>query len=203
VIDRPGGKAAGPDGALEPGDRAARGREPRTVAALDLAGDEGGFPDPAPHAPALAVAREAGLRLTAHAGEDAGAASGRAAVETLGPERIGHGVRIEEDAELTDRVIAAGIALDMCPRSNVQTRAVESLARHPIDRLLRRGARVTISTDGRTLSATTVTAELARLRDAFGWGQAEIAACQRHAAAAAFVDERRREEILSRLASLP
>ncbi len=139
------------------------------VCALDLAGDEGNFPEAAPHILAFRAAREAGLRLTVHAGENAGAQSMREALDLLGAERIGHGVRIEEDPALVDRVAAESIALDMCPRSNVQTCAVASMVRHPIDRLLRRGLRVTVSTDGRTTSDTSVTAELERLRDQFGW----------------------------------
>lgn len=169
---------------------------PDRVCALDLAGDEGRFADCAPWVPAFAIAREAGLRLTAHAGENAGASSVRAALDLLGAERIGHGVRVEEDASLTARVIEERIALDMCPRSNVQTRAVASLEVHPIDRLLRRGAAVTVSTDARTLSDTTVTDELLRLHDQFGWGLEQMAACQRHAAEAAFATDDVRDAVL-------
>jgi adenosine deaminase len=169
------------------------------VCALDLAGDEAGFPLAAPHAPAFRLAREAGLHLTAHAGENAGAGSVREVLELLGAERIGHGVRIEEDPALVDEVALRRVALDMCPRSNVQTRAVGSLASHPADRLLKRGLRVTISTDGRTTSATTLTEEFERLRGQFGWGLAEFAACQRNAAEAAFVPPQAREALLARL----
>lgn len=169
------------------------------VCALDLAADEANFPHAAPYVAAFRIAREAGLHVTAHAGENAGAWSMREALDLLGAERIGHGVRIEEDAELVERVRAEGVALDMCPRSNVQTRAVASLAAHPIDRLLRRGLRVTVSTDGRTTSDTTLTAEFERLRGAFGWGPDEFAACQRNAAHAAFAPEATRQALLARL----
>ncbi len=169
------------------------------VCALDLAGDEGNFPAAAPHIPAFRAAREAGLRLTVHAGENAGAASVREALDLLGAERIGHGVRVEEDAALVNRVAAESIALDMCPRSNVQTRAVASMADHPIDRLLRRGLRVTVSTDGRTTSDTSVTAELARLRDQFGWGRAEFLACQHNAARAVFAPAPVRDALVARI----
>jgi len=171
------------------------------VCALDLAGDEGSFPEAAPHVPSFRVAREAGLRLTVHAGENAGPASMREALDLLGAERIGHGVRIEADPALVDRALAERIALEMCPRSNVQTRAVASLAGHPIDRLLRRGLRVTVSTDGRTTCDTTVTAELERLRAQFGWGAAEFLACQRNAALAAFAPPPVREALLARVDS--
>jgi adenosine deaminase len=169
------------------------------VCALDLAGDEGGHPDATPHVAAFRVAREAGLHLTAHAGENAGARGVRDALDMLGVERVGHGVRIEEDPSLVDRVAGEGVALDMCPRSNVQTRAVASLATHPIDRLLRRGVRVTVSTDGRTTSDTTVTREFERLQAQFGWGLDEFFACQRNAALAAFAPADVREALLARV----
>jgi adenosine deaminase len=169
------------------------------VCALDLAGDEGNFPAAAPHVPAFRAAREAGLRLTVHAGENAGAQSMREALDLLGAERIGHGVRVEEDPALVDRIAAEAITLDMCPRSNVQTRAVASMASHPIDRLLRRGLRVTVSTDGRTTSDTSVSAELARLRDQFGWGRAEFLACQRNAARAVFAPPPLRDALIARI----
>ena len=169
------------------------------VCALDLAGDEGAFPRAAPHAAAFALARDAGLRRTVHAGENGGAEHVREAIEVLGAERIGHGVRVIEDDTLVERVIADAVALEMCPRSNVQTRAVASLAEHPVDRLLRRGASVTVSTDGRTTCGTTVTDEFLRLSGQFGWGEAELAACQRHGARAAFLDDRGRERLLSQV----
>jgi len=93
------------------------------------------------------------------------------------------------------------VALDMCPRSNVQTRAVASLAVHPIDRLLRRGVTVTVSTDGRTTSDTTLSREFDRLSGAFGWRLAEFLACQRNAARAAFAPPSVREALLARVAS--
>src|SRR6185503_6950371 len=147
----------------------------RRVCALDLAGDEGAFPAAPPHAGAFALARDAGLHRTVHAGENGGADCVREAIEVLGAERIGHGVRLVQDEALVARVIADAIALEMCPRSNVQTRAVGSLPDHPIDVLLRRGARVTVSTDGRTTCGTTVTEEFLRLGDRFGWAAREFA----------------------------
>lgn len=169
------------------------------VCALDLAGDEGAFPSAAPHADAFALVKEAGLHRTVHAGENGGAACVAEALDVLGAERIGHGARVVEDAALAERVIADAVTLEMCPRSNVQTRAVASLAAHPIDGLLRRGARVTVSTDGRTTCGTSLSDEFARLQGQFGWGPAEFDQCQANAARAAFVDEGRRERLLRRL----
>ena len=169
------------------------------VVALDLAGDEAAFPSAGPHREAFAIAREGGLHRTVHAGENGGAACVAEALDILGAERIGHGARVVEDPALVDRVTADAVALEMCPRSNVQTRAVASLAAHPIDRLLRRGTRVTVSTDGRTTCGTTVTGEFERLARQFGWGRAEFLTCQRNAADAAFLDDGRRQRLLRRL----
>jgi adenosine deaminase len=169
------------------------------VCALDLAGDEAAFPSAEPHRDAFGIARDAGLNRTVHAGENGGAGCIREALDLLGAERIGHGARVVEDAGLVDRVTADAVALEMCPRSNVQTRAVPSLPAHPIDGLLRRGTRVTVSTDGRTTCGTTVSDEFARLARQFGWGREEFAACQVNAARAAFVDEARRERLIQRL----
>jgi adenosine deaminase len=170
------------------------------VCALDLAGDEARFPG-APHAPAFERVRAAGLHRTIHAGEAAGSESVREALDVLAAERIGHGVRIEEDPALVDEVRRRAIALEMCPTSNVQTRAVGSLEAHPIDRLRQRGLRVTVSTDGRTVSATSVTEEFRRLAAHKAWTAAEFWLCQRNAAEAAFVSPPLREDLLRRLSA--
>jgi adenosine deaminase len=168
------------------------------VCALDLAGDEARFSGAA-HAEAFALARAEGLRRTVHAGEAASADSIREALELLGAERIGHGVRIEESAEVQVAVKDAAVTLEMCPLSNVQTRAAISLANHPIDRLLRNGVRVTVSTDARTVSPTTVSAEFDRLAQTFGWGAQEFWRCQHYAADAAFVSPQERLVLAAKL----
>ena len=164
------------------------------VCALDLAGDEARYIG-APHAEAFALAKREGLRRTVHAGEAAGADSIREAIDVLGAERIGHGVRITESDELQNRAKATRLPLEMCPLSNVQTRAANSLRDHPIDRLFRKGLHVTVSTDARTVSDTTVGREFDRLEETFGWGVTEFLRCQQHAVEAAFVSD----ELRSRL----
>jgi adenosine deaminase len=158
------------------------------VCALDLAGDEARYIG-APHAEAFALAKREGLRRTVHAGEAAGPESIREALDLLGAERIGHGVRITESIELQDRAKAARLPLEMCPLSNIQTRAANSLHEHPIDRLLRKGLHVTVNTDCRTVSFTTLTKEFERLENTFRWGAAEFHRCQRNSAEAAFVSD--------------
>lgn len=168
------------------------------VCAVDLAGDEARY-DGNAHLSAFQLAREAGLRRTVHAGEAANANSVWQALRTLDAERIGHGTRVTEQPVLVEELKARGVALEMCPRSNVQTRAVPCLASHPIDSLLKRGVKVTVSTDGRTVSDTTVTAEFQQLMAQFGWGLNEFWQCQVHAAEAAFAPAAVREQLLSAL----
>ncbi len=170
------------------------------VCALDLAGDEARYIG-APHAEAFALAKREGLRRTVHAGEAAGADSIREAIDLLGAERIGHGVRIEESSELQERAKAARLPLEMCPLSNVQTRAANSLAEHPIDRLFRKGLHVTVNTDCRTVSLTTLTKEFERLQNTFHWGATEFHQCQRNSAEAAFVSDEVRADLLRRLSA--
>jgi adenosine deaminase len=166
--------------------------------ALDLAGDEARYIG-APHAKAFALAKNEGLRRTVHAGEAAGPDSIREALDVLGAERIGHGVRIAESNELQDRAKATRLPLEMCPLSNVQTRAAVSLNAHPIDRLFRKGLHVTVGTDARTVSDTTVSAEFDRLEKTFGWGAAEFWHCQEHALEAAFVSDGVRAVLQSKI----
>lgn len=169
------------------------------VAALDLAGDEGRF-EGAPFARAFDLARRGGLRRTVHAGEARGPTSIREALDSLGAERIGHGVRIVGDAALMDEVRRRGLALETCPTSNVQTRAVRTLADHPADALLRAGLRVTVNCDGHTATPTSLSREWARLAGQFGWNLTEFAAVTRHALDAAFIDAATRRRLEQRVA---
>ncbi|MBN6057202.1 adenosine deaminase, partial [Nonomuraea sp. RK-328] len=102
----------------------------------------------------------------------------------LGARRIGHGVRCAGDDALLERLRRDGIALEMCPTSNVQTGAIRGLEVHPATRLLAEGLAVTISTDTRTTSATTLAREFASLR----WSAGQERLAQAHAAGAAFAD---------------
>lgn len=172
---------------------------PDAVCGLDLAGDEARYSG-APHRAAFDLARSAGLRRTVHAGEARGAGSIREAIEILHAERIGHGVRIEESPKLLEYAREHATTLEMCPLSNYQTRAVPSLAEHPIDRLLREKVPATVSTDARTVSHNSVTSEFERLETLFGWGQEEFSLCQRNAANGAFVSSAARAELFAKLA---
>lgn len=131
------------------------------VVGFDIAGDE--TLPLTPHLPAFEAAHSLGLHITAHAGEAAGPDSVREVLDRLGPERIGHGVAAATDTGLISRLAHHEVALEMCPTSNHQTRAVTPGSPHPAAALLAQGVAVTINTDNRTVSATTLTKEYARL----------------------------------------
>ncbi|MVO89520.1 adenosine deaminase [Streptomyces sp. p1417] len=172
-----------PDESLAVAEAAVRNRD--AVAGLDLAGDER-LHGAGPHRAAFEVAHTAGLPCTVHAGEAAGPASMWEALDVLGARRIGHGVRCTGDDALLGRLRADRVALEMCPTSNVQTGAVSGLAAHPATRLLAAGLAVTISTDTRTTSATSLGREFDALRRAAGWTADDEALAQEHAARAVF-----------------
>ncbi|MGB9724035.1 MAG: adenosine deaminase [Chloroflexia bacterium] len=123
----------------------------RGVVALDLAGDEAGYPGHL-FVEHFRRARAAGLHTIAHAGEASGPESVRQAVEELGAERLGHAVRAAEDPALLDLLAERGIAVESCLTSNLQTLTVRTLAEHPLPRFLRHGIRVTLNTDDPVIS---------------------------------------------------
>lgn len=143
-------------------------------------------------------AREAGLRLTAHAGEWGGPESIRDAL-TLGIERIGHGVRAIEDLALVDQLAEDGIVLEVCPGSNVALGVYRSWRDHPISKLYERGVKVTVSTDDPPFFHTTMNNEYDRLADTFDWDEGVFADIARTSAEAAFCDDATRDRILKRL----
>jgi adenosine deaminase len=128
------------------------------IVGIGLGGDEANYP-PAPYAEAFAYARAHGLRTVAHAGEAAGASSVRDAIEVLGAERIGHGVRALEDAAVVALVVETGVALELCPTSNRLTGVVPPEVPHPIAELDRRGVRCTIDADDPALFSTSLERE--------------------------------------------
>ena len=133
-------------------------------------------------------AREAGLRLTAHAGEWGGPESVRAALTDLNPERIGHGVRAIEDLALVDELAERGTVLEVCPGSNVSLGLYRDFRAHPIAELDRRGVKVTISTDDPPFFHTTMAREYQELHRAFDWDEGQFGRIARQSLDAAFCD---------------
>jgi len=144
------------------------------------------------------MAREAGLRLTAHAGEWGGPQSVRDALADLGVERIGHGVRAIEDLALVDELAETGVVLEVCPGSNMALGLYADWHSHPIGQLYQRGVKVSISTDDPPFFHTTMTREYDRLHQAFDWDEGVFAAIARTSLDAAFCDADTRARILKR-----
>ncbi|HET9142051.1 adenosine deaminase family protein, partial [Actinophytocola sp.] len=131
----------------------------------------------------------AGLHVVHHAGESAGPASIRESVTLGRAERIGHGIRILDDPALLAWVRDRGIALEVCPSSNVALGLVPSLAAHPLPALRAAGLAVTVSTDIPNLTGRTLSTELAAVRDTFGYTDADLAALNHTAIDASFAPE--------------
>ncbi|MBU6278012.1 MAG: adenosine deaminase [Actinomycetales bacterium] len=152
----------------------------RGVVGFDIAGAEAGFP-PTRHLDAFEYLRRENAHFTIHAGEAFGLPSIWEAIQWCGADRLGHGVRIVDDIQVdADGRVTLGplasyvrdrrIPLEMCPSSNVQTGAATSIATHPIGLLRKLGFRVTVNTDNRLMSGTSMTREMTLLSEAFGYG---------------------------------
>lgn len=165
------------------------------IAGDELAGKPGDFRW------AFDCAREAGLRLTAHAGEWGGPDSIRDAVRDLGVERVGHGVRAIEDLALVDELAEKGIVLEVCPGSNIALGVFPDWRKHPIAELDRRGVKVTVSTDDPPFFHTTMEREYTQLHRAFDWDDAQFRRLNRTALDAAFCDADTRGRIAKKLES--
>ena len=144
-------------------------------------------------------AREAGLRLTCHAGEWGGAEMVADTLRDLRPERIGHGIGAATDPALMERLGETGVVLEVCPGSNVYLGAVPSWEKHPIETLRAREVKVTVSTDEPPFFGTTMTREWEMLEKTFSWGEDDLAELNRVALDAAFCDEATRDRIRKRL----
>ncbi len=189
--------ALGPPGAAETAEFAVRYRPAGTVG-LGLGGPELGV-HRADFGPAFRAARDAGLHSAPHAGETVGPAEVWAALRELGAERIGHGIGAAQDPVLLAYLASHGIALEVCPTSNVCTGAVPSLAEHPLPLLLEAGVPVTLATDDPGMFHTTLNDEYLRCQQAFGLTAAGLAELARAGARAAFCPEPTRRAILAEI----
>jgi adenosine deaminase len=168
---------------LEIAELAVRYRD-RGVAGFDIAGAEAGWP-PSRHLDAFQYVARENFHITIHAGEGFGLPSIWEALQWCGAERLGHGVRIMDDIQITPTGMATlgrlasyvrdrRIPLEMCPTSNVQTGAAPSIEEHPIRLLRQLSFRVTVNTDNRLMSGVTLSSEFHRLAETFGYGWRDI-----------------------------
>lgn len=172
----------------------------RGVAAIDLAGAEALFPT-ADFEDLFVYAKKWGVPFVIHAGEADGPESIEAALR-FGAARIGHGVRANEDKMVLKLLKETQIPLEMCPTSNIQTKAVGSFPEHPILEYLHLGLKVTVNTDNMTVSDTTIAREYQRLETELGMTKEEKKLLLFHAVDAAFltVEERgRMKDVIERV----
>jgi adenosine deaminase len=167
------------------------------VVGFSLAGDEAGYP-PEPFIDAYEVAVEAGLGCTVHAGEWAGAASVRGALE-LPVTRIAHGVRAIEDPGLVREIAARKITLEVCPTSNVVLGVFPSFAEHPFPVLREAGIPLTLGSDDPPYFGASVGGEYAIAREHFGLGDQELIGVTRTAIEASFAEAALRDRLLNGL----
>ena len=193
---------------LEIADLAVRWRD-RGVVGFDIAGAEAGYP-PTRHLDAFEHVRRANFHLTIHAGEAFGVPSIWEALQLCGAERLGHGVRIVDDIEAGpgDEVRLGRVAhlvrdrrvpLELCPTSNVHSGAAPSIEEHPIGRLMDLRFRVTVNTDNRLMSATSLSQEFLQLVEAFGIGWGQIGRLTTNAMKSAFIPFDERLDLLERV----
>ena len=168
------------------------------IVGFDIAGDEAGYPL-THHVAAFAYAHSKNIPCTAHAGEAAGPASVRETLAKLHPSRIGHGVRSVEDDQVVALLRQQHILLEVCPTSNLQTNIFADIKDHPADKLYRAGVALSLSTDCRTISNTTLTREYQRIRETFHWSKADFLACNLQAIDHAFTDEANKKLLREKL----
>ncbi len=163
------------------------------VIGIGLGGEERFGPEP--YAGIFAEARAAGLHSIPHAGETHGPASIRGAIEALGAERIGHGIHVMDDPTLVEEVRERGIALDVCPTSNVMTRSVPSLAEHPLGAMLDLGLPCTLASDDPSMFHSGLDEEYEVCRAVLGFDDERIASLARNGVRASFADDAVKAEL--------
>lgn len=183
---------------VEAAARLAATRPHPLVTGFGMAGEER-FGQVADFARAFDIARDAGLGITIHAGELAGAESVRDALDHIRPSRIGHGVRAIEDEALVQRIADEGVVLEVCPGSNLALNVYPDISSHPFDRLRRAGVKVTLSSDDPPHFASSVGREYQMAADAWGYDAQDMTDITRTALEAAFLDEQTRANLLGQL----
>ncbi|SCL31026.1 aminodeoxyfutalosine deaminase [Micromonospora pallida] len=178
--------------------RIALDQRPDGLISFGLGGPEIGVPRPQ-FKPYFDQARAAGLRSVPHAGETTGPQTVWDALRDLGAERIGHGISAAQDPELLAHLAQQRIALEVCPTSNLRTRAVTSLDEHPLGRLVEAGVLVTINSDDPPMFGTTLNDEYAVAARLLGLDAAGVAGLARDAVTAAFLPEEEKRRLTAEI----
>lgn len=167
------------------------------VCAADLAGAEASYPM-SEFMNLFGEARQMGMPFTLHAGE-CGSIANIVDSVNVGAGRIGHGIAMRGNREVQKELAAKGIGIEMCPISNLQTKAVQSTADYPIREFLDAGLRVTVNTDNRTVSNTSMTKELEFVQKTYGIRDEEVLLLRKNAVDAAFADDAVKERLYRKL----
>ena len=157
------------------------------VCALDLAGDESAFPTEL-FRPLFKEASEYGVPFTIHSGECGSIENVREAIE-LGAKRMGHGIALMKDKDLQKKCVEKRIGIEMCPTSNLQTKAIDSLEMYPLKEFMDQRIPVSLHTDNRTVSGTTLNDEFELAKCELGLNEEELCQCTRNAIETAFASE--------------
>ncbi len=168
-----------------------------SLVAWSIGGDE--LHPPEPFAEVFTAARQAGLRVMAHAGEVVGPESVWGAVDALGAERLGHGVRSIGDAALLGHLRDRNVVLDICPTSNIRTGAIATLAAHPLRKLFDAGVSITINTDDPTFFETTLNDEYRLAVRAFGFTTNDLVTLALNSARATFLPQAEKNALIARM----
>ncbi|MGC5030489.1 adenosine deaminase [Micromonospora sp. DT229] len=173
-------------------------QRPEGLVSFGLGGPEIGVPRPQ-FKPYFDQARAAGLRSVPHAGETTGPQTVWDALRELGAERIGHGISAAGDPRLLEYLAERQIPMEVCPTSNVRTRAVPRIEEHPLPRLIEAGLLVTINSDDPPMFGTTLNDEYAVAARLLEAGPAQVAQLARNAVTASFLDETGKRQILDEI----
>ena len=167
------------------------------VCAADLAGAEAQYPM-REYMELFRKTKELGMPFTIHAGECGNAENILDALQ-VGAARIGHGIAMRGKKEIQLAVKKAGVGIELCPISNLQTKSVKSSAEYPLREFLDEGLLVTINTDNRTVSNTSMTKELDFIQKMYGVSDSEIQRMMRNAVDVAFVNDKQKERLRKKL----
>ncbi|HET9905199.1 MAG TPA: adenosine deaminase [Anaerolineales bacterium] len=185
-------RSMGPASCVKTVDWAIRHRN--NILGIDLADSERDFPLSEFVAP-VRKAKEAGLKVTIHTGEDTPASYVRETIELVNPDRIGHGIHAIDDMKVVDLLKERGITLEVNPWSNYLTNSVRTIEEHPLKKLFDLGVRVTINSDDPEVLETNLNNEYRLAHEVLGMSLAEIALCNRYAYEASFLPENDKKRV--------
>ncbi|HJS20208.1 MAG TPA: adenosine deaminase [Anaerolineales bacterium] len=193
-------RSMGPDSCIKTVDWAIRQRE--HILGVDLADAEDVYPIQEFARPIL-KAREAGLKVTVHSGEDTPASAVVETIRTVHPERIGHGIHIIEDMKAVELVIEQGVTLEVNPWSNYLTHSVRTIEEHPLKKLFDLGVKVTINSDDPEVLETNLNNEYRIAHEVLGMSMEAIQTCNVYACEASFLPEVEKKRVLQKYFQTP